>query len=223
MKRSIYYGLIGLLASAFVAVPQVMAATAIPNFPSCGSPQGGVVASYNDGTHGIAGSSGTYTGSDAVYQANDITLIQCFCSTSGEGIQTNWWKASSLTSDEIKELESEGWTYVPSGTPWGLSDGFYLTLNSGYSCLAPTPTPPPSNGGGGPGDGRSDGRSDGGSSCPSCTATPQAAQVLGAQTEEGQILGLAFTGDGIKVYGVFAIALFSLIAGAVLLKRQESR
>ncbi|HUD18828.1 MAG TPA: hypothetical protein VMR81_00080 [Patescibacteria group bacterium] len=218
MKRSIYYGLIGVVASAFVAVPSVFASVSVPNFPSCLSPQGSAIASYNDGDHGIVGSDATYTGSDAVYQASDITLIQCFCSTSGQGIQTNWWRASSLTNDEIKELESEGWTYVPSGTPWGLDDGFYLTQNSSYSCLAPTPTPGGGDGGGGGGGGSSSGGSSSSSNSSSSNTV-----VAGAETSEGQILGLASTGDIVKVYGVFAIAFFSLITGFALLKRHESR
>lgn len=215
-----YVGVFAVITFAlFVNVQSAFAVSAIPNFPNCVNPQGSVIASYSDGTHGIAGSSATYNGSDTVYQSSDITVTQCFCSVSGQGIQTNWWKASSLTGDEIKALESEGWVYVPSGTPWGLDDGFYLASNSNYSCLSTTPTPPPNPGG--PGDGRSDGRSDGGSSCPSCTALPSG-QVLGAMTD-GQVLGLAYTGDIVKLYSVFILAALFFLIGSVLLHKGKKQ
>ena len=218
MKRNYFLTAAAITLALMFNVQSVFAVTAIPNFPSCANPQGTVVASYADGTHGIVGSTDTHSGSDTVYQSSDITLTQCFCSVSGAGIQTDWWKAGSLTDDEIKVLESEGWTYVPNGTPWGLDDAFYLTSNSNYSCLSATPTPPPSNPGG-PGDGKSDGHSDGGSSCPSCTAPP--GQILSAET--GDVLGLAYTGDSVRLYGVFVIAIISLLTGFVLLRRQHSR
>ena len=75
-----------------------------------------------------------YTGSDIVYQLDSGNLAQCFCSTNGEGIQTNWWKDSSLTAEEHQILINSGWIYVPNGALWGLEETQYMTFNSNFSC-----------------------------------------------------------------------------------------
>lgn len=109
-------------------------AVSIPTFPICSNPQGELIVRYDSGVHGIVGSSLTYTGSDAVYRLTDVTLLQCFCDESGNGIQTNWWKTSSLTTDEQKTLTRQGWEYIPDGSAWGLSSGAYFAKNSTYLC-----------------------------------------------------------------------------------------
>ena len=106
-----------------------------PSFPSCLNPQGTLKVSYENGTHGIVGSSIAYTGSDKVYTVSDISLIQCFCADDGSGIQTNWWKINSLTQEAINGFKNLGWFFVPSGSLWGLDDEAYLAQNSDYSCL----------------------------------------------------------------------------------------
>ena len=106
-----------------------------PSFPSCLNPQGTLKVSYEDGTHGIVGSTITYTGSDKVYSVSDVSLIQCFCADDGSGIQTNWWKVSSLTQAAIDSFKNLGWFFVPSGSVWGLDDEAYLAQNINYSCL----------------------------------------------------------------------------------------
>ncbi|OGK43977.1 hypothetical protein A2957_02760 [Candidatus Roizmanbacteria bacterium RIFCSPLOWO2_01_FULL_38_11] len=111
-------------------------AVEIPNFPSCLNPQGDLKASYSSGTHGVVGRTQSYSGSDKVYQLSDATLTQCFCSSNGEGIQTNWWKTSGLTNDEVEILKRSGWFYVPNGALWGLDSEPYLAKNIEYSCLA---------------------------------------------------------------------------------------
>ncbi|MBI2009894.1 MAG: hypothetical protein HYS86_01820 [Candidatus Chisholmbacteria bacterium] len=111
------------------------AAQAVPTFPACGSPQGDVKVSYSEGTHGIVGDTATYTGSDAVYTLTDTTLTQCFCTEdASRGIQTNWWKVSSLTEQEIEVLRREGWSFVPNGALWGLGSEPYLAKNSDFAC-----------------------------------------------------------------------------------------
>ncbi len=125
---------ITLFSSAlFIAVPKSLAVNT-PSFQSCINPQGEIKVSYESGTHGIPGDSATYTGRDTVYRLSDETLAQCFCSANGDGIQTNWWKVSSLSDDEVETLRSQGWNYIPNGSLWGLEDAPYLAKNDRYSC-----------------------------------------------------------------------------------------
>jgi hypothetical protein len=106
-----------------------------PNFPACSNPQGTLIASYDSGTHGVVGGT-SHTGNDKVYRVDQNSLIQCLCTSDGKGVQTNWWRASSLDGDQIKILENEGWIYVPNGTVWGLEDSAYMARNISYSCLS---------------------------------------------------------------------------------------
>lgn len=184
----------------------------IPSFPSCLNPAGSVIVNYDTGTHGIAGSSTTYTGKDTVYNVGEGQITQCFCSTDGNGIQTDWWNASSLSEEQVDILKTQGWIYIPNGNLWGLSSNPFVTKNTPYRCL-PTGGGDPNGGG----DGLSDGKSDGRSSCPECTAPPTGGQVLGTST--GDVLGLAATGDSWMLYSVFGAAILLLIAGANKLRR----
>lgn len=111
-----------------------VSAISIPTFAKCSRPQGELMVSYDSGIHGIVGSSKTYNGADEVYRLTDSTLMQCFCDTAGNGIQTNWWKTSSLTPDQRKSLTIQGWEYIPDGSAWGLASGSYLAKNSTYVC-----------------------------------------------------------------------------------------
>lgn len=113
-------------------------ALSTPSFPICTNPQGTLKAFYNTGTHGIAGSSATYTGSDTVYTVSDTTLTQCFCSTTGQGIQSNWWKASSLSDSDLAVLRSQGWIFIPDGSAWGLDSAPYMVQNTEYACVGGT-------------------------------------------------------------------------------------
>lgn len=167
------------LASLFLLTStySVVNAIEIPNFPSCLSPSGTLRVYYPDGTHGIVGSTSTYVGSDKVYTISDDTITQCYCSTDGVGIQTNWWKSSSLTEDQIEILKKQGWHYVPDGSLWGLDESPYLAINSSYSCLSKTTTTTTTT------SSSSDSSSQGSSSSSSNSES------------SGQVLGLAATGD----------------------------
>ncbi len=110
-------------------------AVEIPNFPSCTNPQGTMIASYDNGRHCVAGGS-SYSGSDRVYKINDNSIVQCLCAIEGNGIQTNWWKASSLDEGQINTLKSEGWIYIPTGSVWGLDQDTYMAKNVSYSCTS---------------------------------------------------------------------------------------
>jgi hypothetical protein len=114
-------------------------AVTAPNFPTCTNPQGTLVVSYDSGTHGVAGGN-SYTGSDKVYKIDENSLVQCMCTTDGKGIQTNWWKASSLDETQITTLKSEDWIYIPTGSVWGLDQDAYLAKNIGYSCISDSGT-----------------------------------------------------------------------------------
>lgn len=179
----------GLIILSLVLVSAINAspvhAVEIPNFPACTNPRGTLIASYDSGTHGVVGGV-SYSGSDRVYKLDNSNVVQCLCTTDGKGIQTNWWKASSLDEIQINTLKSEGWTYIPTGSVWGLDQDAYLAKNSDYSCT--------SNGGIG----------GGGSSSSSSSSSI------------GQVLGLAFTGNIKLIYSIFALGIISLIYGQIL-------
>jgi hypothetical protein len=109
-------------------------AQSIPVFQQCINPHGTLKVKYDFGTHGIPGDPGVYSGSDAVYQTTSNTLIQCYCAQDGSGIQTNWWRASSLAQEEIDNLENQGWVYIPDGSLWGLDQAPYVAKNSNFTC-----------------------------------------------------------------------------------------
>ncbi len=106
----------------------------IPSFPTCSNTNNlALKASYSQGTHGIAGNPGLFEGSDSVYDLSG-SYIQCFCATDGNGIQTNWWKISSLNQEDLSSLSADGWIFIPSGSAWGLTNDPYLAKNNNYSC-----------------------------------------------------------------------------------------
>lgn len=180
---SLFYLLVSTATPAFAVTK--------PSFPACANPQGTTKVSYADGTHGIVGSTATYTGKDAVYTLSDDTVTQCFCSADGVGIQTNWWKASSLTEEEINILKSEGWFYIPAGNLWGLDQAPYVAQNISYSCLP------------------------GSSSSSSSSSNNSSSQDngTGGGDPEGSVLGLAATGNIATVYAAFILATTFLFLG----------
>ncbi|MDD2823121.1 MAG: hypothetical protein PHQ59_03485 [Candidatus Daviesbacteria bacterium] len=162
-----------------------------PNFPSCNKPSGVIKVQYNEGTHGIAGDGSTYTGKDTVYELDSDNLQQCFCSTSGQGIQTNWWRISSLDENQQKILRNLGWKYIPNGALWGLKDGAYMAQNSNYTC---TPGNSGDNGTGG-------------------------GEITREAASAGQVLGLAYTGNSIFLLISFLTAVIFLSLGIIFHKK----
>lgn len=130
-KFSIYLSFLFLFGWSTSSVFAVDA----PNFPACSNPQGTLVVSYDSGIHGVVGGT-SYSGNDKVYKIDNENLVQCLCTTDGKGIQTNWWKASSLDEEQINILKNEGWIYVPNGTVWGLDESAYIAKNVDYSCTS---------------------------------------------------------------------------------------
>lgn len=76
---------------------------------------------------------GLLKGSDIVYQLTKNSkekVLQCYCSESGRGIQTNW-----LKTREIEKYKLLGWPYsIVSGTGWNLDAGSYVAQNIDYIC-----------------------------------------------------------------------------------------
>ncbi len=185
--------------SLIAAVVTPASAIETPNFPSCLSPQGTLRVFYPDGTHGIVGSTDNYQGSDTVYNLNSDMQLQCFCSVNGTGIQTNWWLASSLSDEQVEILKKDGWFYVPNGSLWGLEASPYVAKNISYSCLA---TPRPS------------------SSQSNNDSNNQSNNNSNNSTQEGEVLGLAATGDSLTLL-ILSIIAFLLIGIGVSKSRHE--
>lgn len=135
LKVSKYLAIIAIFLINFFygGIPYVYAVDT-PNFPACTNPSGTIRVDYPSGNHGIVGSTSEFSGRDTVYQLTEDTLSQCFCSTNGEGIQTNWWQVSSLTDEQIDILKKDGWDFVPNGALWGLEETPYLAKSSDYAC-----------------------------------------------------------------------------------------
>jgi hypothetical protein len=130
--KSILVFVIALLA--LLGTGKSLLAYTIPNFPTCSNPNGTLLVSYDSGTHGIVGSTEVYTGTDKVFSLENGNALQCFCASDNQGIQTNWWKISSLDQEEIQTLVNLGWYFVPDGSVWGLSEGAYMAQNLRYTC-----------------------------------------------------------------------------------------
>ncbi|MDP3941876.1 MAG: hypothetical protein Q8Q49_06235 [bacterium] len=134
MKRLTIVTIVLTLFYLIFSTAQAMAVS-VSDFPACSNPQGTLVVGYDSGVHGIVGSTSEYKGSDKVYQVDASKTTQCFCPSDGTtGIQTDWFKAGNLSQDEVKTYEHDGWTYIPTGKIWGLSDEPYLAKNHDYTC-----------------------------------------------------------------------------------------
>lgn len=182
---------LGLIANSYI--PALALDT--PNFPSCLSPQGTLRVFYPNGTHGIVGSTNEYSGSDAVYDLDSSTLTQCFCSVDGVGIQTNWWNASSLTEEQVEVLKKEGWFYVPDGSLWGLVADPFVAKNVSYSCRN-TPTPSSSS-----------------SSNSNSSSSNSSNDSTNNSSTEGEVLGLAATGDVLVLLTLTILSVFFILVG----------
>ena len=185
---------LGLIANSYIPVYAVDT----PNFPSCLSPQGTLRVFYPNGTHGIVGSSQEYVGSDAVYDLDQSTLLQCFCSVDGVGIQTNWWNASSLSEEQVEILKKDGWFYVPNGSLWGLVADPFVAKNVSYSCRN---TPAPSS------------SSSSSNSSSSSSSSNSSSSSSNNNSQEGEVLGLAATGDALILLGLTTLSLIFIFAG----------
>lgn len=172
-----------------------------PTFPACANPKGKIVATYDSGTHGVAGDTSSFTGKDTVYSLSEGTLTQCLCTNNGDGIQTNWWKVSSLTKEEKNILIKDGWILISDGSAWGLEAAPYLAKNSSYVCIGTN-------------------TSDSGSRNSNIKSDKKDGAVLGIST--GEVLGLASTGNIAFILGVLFIGLSMFLTGLILnIKRNK--
>ena len=202
-----YFILVLFVITILTQVGEILAYD-VPEFTSCLNPQGSVKANYETGTHGIVGKSGTFEGKDTVYSVSENSLTQCFCAVNGSGIQTNWWKAATLSESEIAVLKSQGWVYIPNGALWGLEGEPYLALNSEFTCKS-------SGGNSVSGSSNNSGSSSSSSGNNSGTGSVLAAASGGV----GQVLGLASTGNSTFLFLVSLISALSLISGLILKRR----
>ncbi|OGK26702.1 hypothetical protein A2954_06945 [Candidatus Roizmanbacteria bacterium RIFCSPLOWO2_01_FULL_37_12] len=192
-NKSIFFSTIfSLFIFLNLSVPLSFATTTPPEFPSCANPQGSIIANYSSGTHGVPGVVTTYQGVDTVYSVSENIVLQCLCTVDGEGIQTNWWKASSLTEEEIESFKSQGWNFIPDGSAWGLDPAYYLAKNVNYTC-------------------RSTGGGESSSSSSSSGVTT---------TSIGDVLGLAATGNIKIIYGLIFAGFLSLVFGYLLKEKR---
>ena len=201
---------ISLLSSIFGVYPVfAQVRVTIPSFPSCTKPQGSVVVTYKNGIHGIPGDTATYTGSDTVYNLSEDTLTQCFCSENSDGVQTNWWRISSLNEDEIAYLKALGWIYIPNGAKWGLEEAPYMAQNTQFGCSSSNNTSHHHN------DDHENERSK--------SHTGGIGEVLAAGTSgiSEQILGLASTGNVVQIVLVITFAVLALMTAVVLMKKRN--
>lgn len=183
--------ILGSLLLLVGTIAPIAYAQTVPSFPSCSNPQGSVKVSYSEGTHGIVGNGGTFTGSDTVYTLSEGTTTQCFCADNGDGTQTNWLHAASLTEAEIQVLKNQGWISVPNGELWGLAAGEWLAFNSSYSCQ-------------------------GGNTSNSSNSS---GDILAASTGTGgDVLGLATTGNIATIYALAGFGVTSLFISFLLRK-----
>lgn len=178
-----------LISFVFFLFPtKLVRALDVPTFPTCSNPQGVLKVSFNSGVHGIVGNPGEFQGADHVYTVDDARTVQCFCSSDGTGIQTNWWKVSSLTQNEIQTLKNLGWVFIPTGSVWGLQDAPYMAQNVTYSCNSNSST------------------SNGGSVLSSSAST---------SSSTGSVLGLAYTGGAWMVGLLALLSGISVVLGFV--------
>lgn len=135
--------------SLFVLSANSALAVDVPEFPHCANPGGTLIAKYDSGIHGVPGNPTTFSGKDTVYKLDDKRVVQCLCLSDNTGIQTNYWKTSSLTQDEIETLRKLDWVFIPNGAAWGLDDSSYMAKNSTISCGATLSSSTSNNGVGG--------------------------------------------------------------------------
>jgi hypothetical protein len=207
--------LFGLAATLYLSAVPTVSANYNSSFGTCLNPQWQQTQLNYGSGHGVIGV-GSFDGTDTIYQSGS-NVMQCLCTASGDGYQTNWMKASDMSQSEIDNYKAQGWIYVPYGDDWGLDKGPYLAQNISYTCTACTPTPTPNvsvtptptvtptvTPTPGPTDTPTPG--------PSATPTP------GTQVGAASANNLAGTGSSLLIYASLLAGAASLILGMILRK-----
>ncbi len=226
MKKLVYQISAGVgISIIFTFFAHSAFAFTTPSFFSCLNPQTSPVISNQAGTHGVVGSSQTYTGMDSVYPQQGKTdllssslVVQCLCPDNGSGIQTNWWDVSQLSSDDINALESEGWIYIPDGSAWGLNPVPYLAQNIDFSCMSSSQGGV--LGGNNTNSGTQNNNNTGNNNSSNNNTTSSSSQNAPTQGVLGAFTSLAFTGGMLFVYFLFLIGIIAT-ATALLLKKSN--
>ncbi len=183
----------------FVCMAPIVSAASTPQFFHCLNPQGPVIATYSSGIHGVAGDSTSYSGSDVVYHLSGDDYVQCLCSTSGEGIQTNWWKIADINDPDVNYFTQVGWVSIPDGSAWGLAHGQYLAYNKNYSCI---------------------GGAGGGSTNTSTTTSTSASSQSSSASSSVSLTALAGTGTLEIIFGCLIAGYLFLLTGLAVTKRR---
>lgn len=207
-------GVLSLMMVGTSAFAQTTTFPIVPPFPSCLNPAGAITVHYDTGIHGIVGDSSTHTGSDSVYQIDEQKTLQCFCATDGSGIQTDWVKTSSFTQNVIDALVADGWTFVPNGLAWGLTDSPYYAKNSQYICS----TDFFGKGGGGNGGNGGGGSEDTGRVAGAVTKTPHRSVMHHPAVAGAVIPILPPTGSMDISVGIVAISVLVLLIASLVWK-----
>jgi hypothetical protein len=134
LKKVLFLAILTIVLTAILGVFTNVFAASEPSFFSCSNPLGTILVSYDSGNHGVPGDANLHQGKDTVYSGPASNATQCLCETSGQGIQTNWWKVDGITQEEINQQLKNGWNYIPDGSAWGLENSVYLAKNSYYIC-----------------------------------------------------------------------------------------
>jgi len=206
--------LLPVLATLYLSAAPLVNANQIPDFGSCLNPQWSQTQVNYSGQHGVVGVN-SFPGTDTIYESNG-NVLQCLCTDSGAGYQTNWLKVSGYSDSQIDDLKAQGWIYVPDGRVWGLDDSQYMAKNISYQCTTCTPTPtvtptptttvtPTVTPTPGPTA----------TPTPGPTATPTPETQVGAASANNT---LAFTGNWLIIALVFLAGIISLVIGMFLKK-----
>jgi len=209
--------LIGLTATLYMSAVAPVSASYSPSFGTCLNPQWSQTqVNYGD-NHGVI-NVGSFSGTDTIYQSGN-NVMQCLCTNSGAGYQTNWMSASGMSESQIENFKAQGWIYVPYGNDWGLGNGPYLAQNNSYECTACTPTPTP-NVSVTPTVTPTPGPTATPTPGPTATPTPgpSATPTPGTQVGAASANNLANTGSALAIYGSLLAGTGSLILGMTLRK-----
>jgi len=198
-----------IAATLYLSAAFPVSANQVPDFGTCLNPQWSQTQVNYSGKHGVVNVN-SFNGTDTIYESNG-NVLQCLCTDSGAGYQTNWLNASGYSSSEIDYLKAQGWMYVADGSQWGLQQSPYMAKNISYTCTSCTPTPTPTvttTPTPGPTATPTPG--------PTATPTPETKVESAAANNT-----LASTGNWLVIAIVFLAGVSSLIVGMVLRKSSK--
>src|ERR1700733_15304054 len=90
---------LGISATLFLSAAAPVSAHYVPSFGTCLNPQWSQTQVNYGSNHGVI-NVGSFDGTDTIYQSGS-NVMQCLCTGSGAGYQTNWMSASDMSQSEI--------------------------------------------------------------------------------------------------------------------------